>query len=101
MQRPFSADSAWNKPIDQDVDRFSDPTAIENLQFQDPSLANPWVQTQDLLFETPANAPLATWNFDVLNDGGTFSLTGTVDLPTPTNLVITHGGDGWAGASTV
>jgi len=93
---PFSADSPWNTPIDQAHVKYSDPNSIENRQFRDMSLANPWIQTENLLFETPVNAPLAKWAFDTLNDGGTFSSNGTLQIQTPKKLTITHGGDGWS-----
>jgi hypothetical protein len=96
LSRPFSADSPWNTPIDQSHTEYSDPTSNENRQFRDTSLANSWIHTENLLFRTPVDAPLVRWNFNTLNSLGKFSSNGTLQIKTPTNLRITHGGDGWA-----
>jgi hypothetical protein len=96
LLHPFSADSPWNVPIDQAHVKYSDPNSIENRQFRDKSLANSWIQTENLLFETPVNAPLVKWAFDTLNDGGKFSANGTLQIQTPMKLTITHGSDGWS-----
>jgi hypothetical protein len=95
---PFSADSPWNTPIDQAHAKYSDPNSIENRQFRDTSLANSWIggESENLLFETPVNAPVAKWTFDTLNDGGRFSSNGTLQIQTPKKLTITQGGDGWS-----
>jgi len=93
---PFSADSPWNTPIDQAHVEYTGPNAIENRQFRDSSLANTWIAAENLLFNTPNNAPLLKWTFGTLNDGGRFSNNGTIQIGTPKNLVLTHGDDGWS-----
>ncbi len=93
---PFSTVSPWNTPIDQAHVKYSDLNSIENRQFRDASLANSWIQTETLLFRTPADAPHVKWTFDTLNNGGTFSSKGTLQIQTPKDLTITHGDDGWS-----
>ena len=95
LSRPFSPDSPWNTPIDQGHTSYSEPNSIENRQFKDPSLANSWIQTVNLLFKTPLDAPVVNWSFDTLNDNGNFSAHGAVQIKTPANLTIQHGDDGW------
>ncbi|KJC53499.1 hypothetical protein UP06_00020, partial [Bradyrhizobium sp. LTSP857] len=95
----FSADSLWNTPISELNVQYSDPNSIQNLQFENTSLANTWVQSADLFFSTPTDAPHMKWTFDVLNQatvGGGFSSHGTLQLSTPIDLTPTHGSDGWA-----
>jgi hypothetical protein len=108
IAHPFSADSAWNTPIDPAHITYTDPTAIENQQFRDQALANTWIQQVDnLLFITPPDTPLTLWNFDpgkhavystvasaplklwrydTLNNGGVFSTGGEMLIPTPPAL---------------
>jgi hypothetical protein len=93
---PFSPDSPWNTPIDQTHVNYSDPNSVENRQFRDPLLANSWIHAENLLFETPVNAPRAKWTFDTLNDGGRFSSNGVFQIQTPKELIIAHGVDGWS-----
>ncbi|SFV13732.1 beta strand repeat-containing protein [Bradyrhizobium arachidis] len=94
----FSADSLWNTPISELNVHYSDPNAIQNQQFKSTSLANTWVQSEDIFFTTPADAPNMKWTFDVLNQatvGGGFSSHGTLQITTPTDLTPTHASDGW------
>jgi hypothetical protein len=96
---PFASSSLWNTPIDQLDPIYSDPGSIEDVQFRDTSLANTWASFQNFVYNTPANAPLVTWTYNVLNqtpEGGTFTTNGTIQLPTPTNLAFGNGSDGWA-----
>jgi hypothetical protein len=96
---PFASSSLWNTPIDQLDPIYSDPGSIEDVQFRDTSLANTWASFQNFVYDTPANAPLVTWTYNVLNQtpgGGTFTTNGTIQLPTPTNLSFGNGSDGWA-----
>jgi hypothetical protein len=100
MGRLFSADSPWNTPIDPSRVRYTAPSTIENRQFRDTALANSWIQEENLLFNTPADAPVRRWDYDTFNNGdkdvnaGRFSHSGTLNLATPESK-ITHGGDGW------
>jgi hypothetical protein len=98
--RLFSADSPWNTPIDPSRVTYTAPSTIENRQFRDTALANTWIQEEDLLFKTPADAPVRKWDYETFNNGdkdvnaGRFSHSGTLNLATPESK-ITHGGDGW------
>ena len=94
----FSTNSLWNTPVSQLNVQYSDPNSVQNLQFKDTNLATTWVQSENLFFNTPTDAPHVKWTYDVLNQatvGGGFSSHGTLDLATPTNLTSTHGSDGW------
>lgn len=96
--RFFSADSPWNAAIDPAKVTYSSPSTIENSQFYDQKLGNTWVQHESVYFQTPKDAPRAKWTFGTLNKasvGGGFSSHGSLDIPTPTNLLPTHGSDGW------
>lgn len=96
----FSADSPWNTPIDPSSVTYTAPSTIENRQFRDTALANSWVQVENLLFKTPADARVRRWDYATFNDGdknvnaGKFSQNGTLNLATPESK-ITHDGDGW------
>lgn len=100
MGRLFSADSPWNTPIDPSRVTYTAPRTIENRQFRDTALANTWIQEEDLLFKTPADAAVRKWDYETFNNGdkdvnaGRFSHSGTLNLATPESK-ITHGGDGW------
>jgi hypothetical protein len=100
MGRLFSADSPWNTPIDPSHVTYTAPSTIENRQFRDTALANSWIQMENFLFKTPADARVSRWDYDTFNDGdkdvnaGKFSHSGTLNLATPKSK-ITHGGDGW------
>jgi hypothetical protein len=96
---PFASSSLWNTPIAQLDPTYSDPGSIEDVQFRDTSLANTWASVENIIYDTPANAPLVTWTYSVLNqtpEGETFSTNGTIQLPTPTNIAFGNGSDGWA-----
>lgn len=96
--RFFSTSSPWNAAIDPAHVVYSSPSTLENSQFYDLKLGNTWVQREKLYFQTPKDAPPAKWTFDSLNKtvvGGGFLKHGTLEIPTPTNLLPTHGRDGW------
>ena len=96
---PFVSSSLWNTPIDELDPIYSDPGSIEDVQFRDTGLANTWASFENIVYDTPANAPLVKWTYDVLNqtpEGGTFTTNGTIQLPTPTNIDFGNGSDGWA-----
>ncbi|WP_156163388.1 hypothetical protein [Bradyrhizobium sp. LTSP857] len=96
--RFFSADSPWNAVIDPAQVAYSSPSALENSQFYDLKLGNTWVQRERLYFQTPKDAPPTKWTFDTLNKtavGGRFMSHGSLETPTPKNLLPTHGPDGW------
>jgi len=96
ITHPFSADSAWNKPIDPARIVYTDPARIENRQFRDRAMANTWVQQADgLLVITPPGAPLKLWRYHTLNDGGMFSTDGELMIPTPLTLAPPPG-DSWS-----
>src|SRR5260370_28991016 len=94
LDHPFSADSAWNKLIDPARITYTDSTTIENQQFRDLALANAWVHNLDILFETPVNAPIEVWEYEVFNDNGVISKGGTLLIQTP-QLLLPIGSDGW------
>ncbi|WP_156175721.1 hypothetical protein [Bradyrhizobium sp. LTSP849] len=94
----FSTSSPWNAAIDPAHVVYSLPTTLENRQFYDLKLGNTWVQRERLYFQTPKDAPPAKWTFNTLNKtavGRGFSSHGSLAIPTPTNLLPTHGRDGW------
>ena len=98
---PFASSSLWNTPIEQLDPIYTDPGSIDNVQFRDTSLGNTWASVENIVYDTPANAPLVTWTYSLLNQtpvGGTFTSNGTIQLPTPTNCpaAFGNGSDGWA-----
>jgi hypothetical protein len=96
---PFASSSLWNTPIDELDPIYSDPGSIQDVQFRNTSLANSWASFENIVYDTPANAPLVTWTYSVLNQtpvGGSFSSNGAIQLPTPTNIAFGNGSDGWA-----
>lgn len=96
--RFFSTDSPWNAAIDPAHVAYTSPSTLQNSQFYDLKLGNTWIQHENVYFQTPKDAPHVKWTFDTLNKtavGGSFVSHGSLEIPTPTNLLPTHGRDGW------
>lgn len=96
---PFVSSSPWNTPIDQLQPVYSDPESIQNIQFQDSHLANTGAKFDQVVYDTPANSPVVTWTYSVLNlttVGDTYHVDGTVNLHTPIDHKFANGSDAWA-----
>ena len=99
FSHPFSDSSLWNTPISNLNPTYSDPNAVQNTQFKDAGLANTSALFDHVVYNTPSDAPTATWTFNTLNTtavGGNFSTNGSVQIQTPADLQFTHGADGWS-----
>jgi hypothetical protein len=93
--RMFSPDSPWNTPIDPSRVKYTPSSAKENRQFRDKSLANSWIQEENLLYITLPDDPVLTWRCTTYNEDQKFSHHTILKLHTPRNSKVTHGNDGW------
>jgi len=93
--RLFSPDSPWNAPINSSQVKYTQQNAKENQQFRNKSLANTWIQKEDILYKTSPADPVLVWQCTTYNEDQKFYHNKTLNLRTPKDSKITHGNDGW------